>query len=220
MALPQPLDTHHETLDCRCAGRRGALPRFPAPPTAALAQSVQRDVPADVKERSGWAADIYAAIAPQLLRILDSTSRTGATVTRQSTALTALLRALQQTSDTTRTYLARNAVPLDQALALLRPTTTTLARYAPVFPCLFASLNQERIAEAAGMHLRLDDDRILGLLRFRHRLVNGVCDTTCRHRNVELREVLLALIFEEVHYLLLSTIRARRGSVRARRRCP
>lgn len=92
-------------------------------------------------------ADVYARIAPQLLRVLDATTTTGATVVQQTRALDALLTSLQETSDVTRGYLAENRVPLDQALELLRPTTTTLARYAPMFPCLFASLNEERKAE-------------------------------------------------------------------------
>jgi hypothetical protein len=49
------------------------------------------------------------------------------------------------------------------------------------------------------LHLRLDDDRVAGRLGDLHRLVDGVGDSTRRHRNAELGEVLLALILEQVH---------------------
>lgn len=87
---------------------------------------------------------IYADIAPQLLAILDASTTTGNTVAARTKALETLLRSLEGASNTTRTFLATNRVPLRQAMHLLRPTTTTLARYAPMFPCLFESLNTYR----------------------------------------------------------------------------
>lgn len=90
---------------------------------------------------------IYAELAPQLLAVLDATTTTGATVVAREQALGSLLDSLTSASDTTRTFLATNRVPLRQAMELLRPTTTTLARYAPMFPCLFFSLNDLRKAE-------------------------------------------------------------------------
>lgn len=145
---PASLNTALGALSTTLDGRGAQLGDYLAQAAAYFEEfnSVLPTMERDLRT-TGEVADIYAAIAPQLLRILDSTSRTGATITQQSQALSALLGALEETSATTRTYLARNAVPLDQALALLRPTTTTLARYAPFFPCLFASLNEERIAE-------------------------------------------------------------------------
>lgn len=86
----------------------------------------------------------YARIAPDLLAFLDASTSTGETIVDQEEALDAVLVSLRQTSDTTREFLARTDVPLDQAMHLLRPGTTTLARYAPMFPCLFEGLNRYR----------------------------------------------------------------------------
>lgn len=86
----------------------------------------------------------YARIAPDLLSFLDATTATGESIVDQEEALDAVLVSLRQTSDTTREFLARTDVPLDQAMHLLRPSTTTLARYAPMFPCLFEGLNRYR----------------------------------------------------------------------------
>lgn len=86
----------------------------------------------------------YAKIAPDLLAVLDAATTTGSTIVTQERALDSLLEALVTTSDSTRGFLARNRVPLRQSMSLLRPGTETLARYAPMFPCLFQSLNDYR----------------------------------------------------------------------------
>lgn len=87
---------------------------------------------------------IYADLAPELLAVLDATSVTARTLVAKSEALDALLVSLRQTSNTTRSFLADNRVGLRRAMELLLPTTTTLSRYAPMFPCLFQSLNDYR----------------------------------------------------------------------------
>lgn len=89
-------------------------------------------------------AKIYADVAPELLAVLDATTTTARTVVDRSEALDALLSSLRQTSDTTRSFLATNRVGLRDSMRLLLPTTTTLSRYAPMFPCLFRSLNDYR----------------------------------------------------------------------------
>jgi phospholipid/cholesterol/gamma-HCH transport system substrate-binding protein len=89
-------------------------------------------------------ARIYADIAPELLALLDSTTTTARTVVDRSEAMDALLLSLRQTSDTTRSFLATNRVGLRDSMRLLLPTTTTLSRYAPMFPCLFRTLNDYR----------------------------------------------------------------------------
>ena len=55
----------------------------------------------------------------------------------------------------------------------------------------------------ADLHLRLDDDRIAGGVGRAHRLVDGVGDVARGHGDAVAREQLLALIFEEIHELLL-----------------
>jgi hypothetical protein len=60
-------------------------------------------------------------------------------------------------------------------------------------------LDAARLAATTDLHLRLDDDGIPGLVGLLHRLVDGVGGPARAHRNVVTGEVLLALVFEEVH---------------------
>lgn len=101
--------------------------------------AMERDVAA-----TATVTKAYASLAPDLLSVLDATTTTGATVVAKEQALNTLLESLVTTSDTTRTFLADNRVPLKQAMTLLEPGTTTMARFAPMFPCLFRSLNDYR----------------------------------------------------------------------------
>lgn len=96
--------------------------------------------------RAAVVTKTYAAIAPQLLRILDSMSVTAATVVDEEQSLDALFNALYDASGETRKFLLENRMPLRDALTLLRTTTGTLAEYAPMFPCLFRSINDFRKA--------------------------------------------------------------------------
>ena len=51
----------------------------------------------------------------------------------------------------------------------------------------------------ADLHLGLDDDRVAGLLGCGHRLIDGVGDAAGGHRDAVAGEVLLALVFEQIH---------------------
>src|SRR5205823_7704022 len=50
------------------------------------------------------------------------------------------------------------------------------------------------------LHLRLDDDRVARLVGLRDRVVDRVGHAAGRDGDVEPREVLLALVLEQVHY--------------------
>jgi phospholipid/cholesterol/gamma-HCH transport system substrate-binding protein len=103
----------------------------------------------------GTAADVtkvYAAATPDLARTVENLSVTSRTLVAEQSALPQLLASLTNTSNDTRELLDRNGKPLERMLEVLRPTTSMLADYSPVFPCLFASINQQR------MHL----DKIMG----------------------------------------------------------
>ena len=101
--------------------------------------ALQRDISA--------AADVsgtYADVAPELLRTLDNVRATGNTVVDKQAALDTFFASLTRFADDSRGVLERNEQPLVQALDVLRPTTALAERYSPIFPCLFATVNQYR----------------------------------------------------------------------------
>lgn len=101
---------------------------------------------------AGDVTNSYADIAPDLVRILDNLSVTSQTLTDERDALPALLSSLVKVSYGGRDLLGENGDQLENLLHTLRPTSTALGEYSPMFPCLFASLNQ----------LRGDLDKIFG----------------------------------------------------------
>ena len=60
-------------------------------------------------------------------------------------------------------------------------------------------LDATGLATTADAHLRLDDDRVPDLLRYRDRFVNRVGLASRRDGDAELGEVLLALILKQIH---------------------
>ncbi len=60
-------------------------------------------------------------------------------------------------------------------------------------------LDPARLAPPAHLDLGLDHNRVAGLVRLGHCLVDGVGHASGGYRNAEPGEVLLALILEEVH---------------------
>jgi phospholipid/cholesterol/gamma-HCH transport system substrate-binding protein len=105
-------------------------------------------------------AKIYAGATPDLVRTLSNLAVTSRTITDERDALSPLLAGVISASDATRDILDRNGASLATAMEVLRPTTSMLADYSPMFPCLFATANQERIHlekvmgyQYAGLHM-------------------------------------------------------------------
>jgi phospholipid/cholesterol/gamma-HCH transport system substrate-binding protein len=86
----------------------------------------------------------YADVSPGLVRALDNLAVTSDTLTDEKTVIPPLLAMTIQVSSRGRALLDRNGEELRTSLRTLRPTTGLLARYSPMFPCLFASSNQLR----------------------------------------------------------------------------
>lgn len=82
----------------------------------------------------------YVDAAPDLLQALDDLSVTARTVTEQRTELADLLATVTVAGDDLRGFLARNRDNLIELVDVSRPTLTTLARYAPEYPCLLDQL--------------------------------------------------------------------------------
>ena len=87
-----------------------------------------------------------------------------------------------------------------------RFTTWPLMSMPRMFPAwrrtssaVVGELDAAGLASPADLHLRLDDDRVAGLVGLGHGLVDRVGDTARRHRDAEAGEVLLALVLEEIH---------------------
>ncbi|HEX4395684.1 MAG TPA: MCE family protein [Mycobacterium sp.] len=97
-------------------------------------------------------AQTYAAATPDLVRTLSNVAVTSRTLASEHDALPVLLASIINASRDTKDVLDKNANGLEQTLRVLRPTSSMLADYAPMFPCLLASVNQMRI------HL----DKVLG----------------------------------------------------------
>lgn len=87
----------------------------------------------------------YADVSPDLVRVVDNLAVTSDTLTDEKGVIPPLLAVAIQVSVHGRTLLDRNGDALRESLHTLRPTTGLLARYSPMFPCLFASSNQLRI---------------------------------------------------------------------------
>ncbi|MGE5131943.1 MAG: MCE family protein [Gemmatimonadota bacterium] len=84
----------------------------------------------------------YAAATPALVRTLDNLRVTSGTLVGRQAQFDAFLVDLTGFSGHTRGFLASNERGLTATLATLAPTTALLARYSPMFGCLFASVAQ------------------------------------------------------------------------------
>lgn len=89
-------------------------------------------------------AGTYAAATPDLMRILDNSRVTSATLVDKRAALDAFFVDVTGLAGNARDFLATNEAGLRSSLANLAPVTGLLARYSPVFPCLFSQLNRAR----------------------------------------------------------------------------
>jgi phospholipid/cholesterol/gamma-HCH transport system substrate-binding protein len=89
--------------------------------------------------------NIYADFTPDLVGVLDNLSFTSGTLIDKHDDLKTLFHTTVDTSDDTRKLLDDVKHDLHRSLDVLDPTTALLARYSPMFPCLFASANEYRI---------------------------------------------------------------------------
>ena len=93
--------------------------------------------------------NLYADVAPDLVRLLDDATAIGGTLVDERDNLESLLLSLIGVANTGETVLGENEQNLTTALDLLRPTTALLDRYSPVLSCLILGLDKARpIAEA------------------------------------------------------------------------
>lgn len=88
--------------------------------------------------------DAYADSAPAILQIVRNFTTTSRSITELNPELDNFLHSLDGFGEKTAGFLDRNHEPLASALEELRPTTATLERYSPIFPCFFAAMNHER----------------------------------------------------------------------------
>ncbi len=107
----------------------------PSAPTLAGDLAVAADV-----------TDAYSSATPDLVRTLDGVAVTSATLVdeQRRNALSPLLYRATNVSDDGRVLLEHGGGPLRDAMETLRPTAALLADYAPMLPCVFASVNQLR----------------------------------------------------------------------------
>ncbi|HVV08206.1 MCE family protein [Amycolatopsis sp.] len=93
---------------------------------------------------TGPVATTYAAATPDLMRLLDNARVTSGTLVDKHAALDAFFVDVTGLAGNARGFLADNENLLRQSLSDLTPITGLLARYSPVFPCLFSQLNRAR----------------------------------------------------------------------------
>jgi phospholipid/cholesterol/gamma-HCH transport system substrate-binding protein len=94
----------------------------------------------------------YAQATPPLVRALDNLSATSDTLVSQEQGIEKLLSHVTEVSDDGHKLLDDSGDQLVDLVRTLRPTSELLDKYSPMFPCLFASVNQ----------VRIDLERIIG----------------------------------------------------------
>lgn len=97
-------------------------------------------------------AEVYREATPDLIRLLEHTTKTGDTVVLKQRVLEDLLTDLATTSVDTRTFLEENEAALIKVGEVGRPTLELLATYSPQYPCMLEALANwiPRIDEAFG----------------------------------------------------------------------
>lgn len=94
-------------------------------------------------------SDTYTAAAPDLLAAFDDLSTTARTLAEQRDELLSLFTSLTAATGDLQSFLAANEDNLIGVVDVNRSTLTTLARYAPEYPCL--------IGQLAGLVPRVDE---------------------------------------------------------------
>lgn len=95
--------------------------------------------------RAGEVTNLYADVAPDLLRILDNATATSGTIVDEEANLDLLLLNVTGLADTGNQLLTSNEKDLTTALDTLTDTTTLLDEYSPVLTCFIVGLNDGRI---------------------------------------------------------------------------
>lgn len=90
-------------------------------------------------------SEVYAKAAPDLVRLLNNAAVTSATLSDERSAIPSLLAGIIDVSHDSVNLLDDNSEGLERTARRLRPTTEMLADFSPMFPCLFASINEQRI---------------------------------------------------------------------------
>jgi phospholipid/cholesterol/gamma-HCH transport system substrate-binding protein len=106
-------------------------------------------------------AEVYRAVAPDLLGVLSDLTVTSRTIVDRQAQLAALLRTTTTAADQTRGLLAEDGDRLIRLAAVSRPTLELLARYAPEYPCLLAGIatsvpRAEQVFAGGRMHITLE----------------------------------------------------------------
>lgn len=89
-------------------------------------------------------AEIYAEIAPELLDTFGNLTTTAHTVVDKSDQLDGVLLSVIGMADAGTATLRPNTEPLISAISLLRPTSTLLAEYSPMFTCFLQGADRTR----------------------------------------------------------------------------
>jgi virulence factor Mce-like protein len=102
------------------------------------------ELPAINEDITGLAdvSQIYAAAAPDLVRMLRNFAVTTSTIKAKSDAYAGFLAGTAGFATTTRQLLEENDDRIIELAAVGRPTLELLARYAPEYPCLLQGLTQ------------------------------------------------------------------------------
>ncbi|HWU33368.1 MAG TPA: MCE family protein [Marmoricola sp.] len=82
----------------------------------------------------------YNQAAPNLVSIIGNTTTTFRTITASQATIDHLLMSLDNSANTSRTFLAANQERLVRTVNLLAPTTTLLANYSPMLSCTIEGL--------------------------------------------------------------------------------
>ncbi|MCJ0902912.1 MCE family protein [Rhodococcus sp. ARC_M6] len=89
--------------------------------------------------------NLYADVAPDLMRILDNATATSGSIVAEQANLDLLLLNVTGLANTGNSLLTDNEKDLTTALSTLTETTTLLAEYSPGITCFLVGLNDGRI---------------------------------------------------------------------------
>jgi phospholipid/cholesterol/gamma-HCH transport system substrate-binding protein len=86
----------------------------------------------------------YADASPDLVRMIGNSAELSRTLVQRSDKLGAFFTSFTGAGNSANQFFLDNEDDLISSMKNLEPTSSLLAEYSPIFPCLFASLNQGR----------------------------------------------------------------------------